>query len=400
MTLVDTPAAAPAEPSPPRTVLVADRPQGPKVGPRPVGGFAREDMLALGGALLSSGSFTFLLFGMLAPFSGRIGFVAVWFVLFLIVYAAMVSLDNDGPAVADRVMTAVLSALTMLVLIALTSVVVFVLYEARGALVNTNFYLEDMRSTGPGDPITQGGIRHAIFGSLIIVAISLLLTVPLGIACAVYLYESRSRLAETVRTIVTAMTALPSIVAGLFIFATFVLFFEQRSGFAASLAVSLMMLPIITRSADVVLRLVPGNLREASAALGAPTWRTVWHVVLPTARSGLSTAVILGVARGIGETAPVLLTSGSTATTNLNPFENAMMSLPLFTFDASRSPDPTLNGRAFGAAAVLMVMVLILFALARFLGGRPAGIQSKRQARSAAKRSAADEARMSGRSVE
>ena len=107
------------------------------------------------------------------------------------------------------------------------------------------------------------------------------------------------------------MTALPSILAGLFIFATWILILGfERSGLAASIAVSIMMLPIIIRSADVVLRLVPGNLREASAALGAPQWRTVWHVVLPTARSGLATAVILGVARGVGETAPVLLTVG------------------------------------------------------------------------------------------
>ena len=122
------------------------------------------------------------------------------------------------------------------------------------------------------------------------------------------------------RTVVDAMTALPSILAGLFIFATWILILGfERSGLAASIAVSIMMLPIIIRSADVVLRLVPGNLREASAALGAPQWRTVWHVVLPTARSGLATAVILGVARGVGETAPVLLTSGFTASLNVNP---------------------------------------------------------------------------------
>ena len=116
------------------------------------------------------------------------------------------------------------------------------------------------------------------------------------------------------------MTALPSIVAGLFIFATWVLILgQQRSGLAAALAISIMMLPIIIRSADVVLRLVPGNLREASAALGAPQWRTVWHVVLPTARPGLATSVILGVARGIGETAPVLLVSGITGAMNVEP---------------------------------------------------------------------------------
>ena len=145
----------------------------------------------------------------------------------------------------------------------------------------------------------------------------------------------------------------------------------ERSGLAASFAVSIMMLPIIIRSADVVLRLVPGNLREASAALGAPDWRTVRYVVLPTARSGLATSVILGVARGLGETAPVLLTSGITASMNLNPRSGPMMSLPLATFEFVRSPQPTLVARGFATAAVLMVLVLVLFTLAR-IARRPA----------------------------
>ncbi|MEO0494829.1 MAG: phosphate ABC transporter permease PstA [Actinomycetota bacterium] len=404
MTLIDEPPSAEVDleevrPARPRTVLPADRPQGPKVGPRQVGGVAREDLLALGGALVSSVSLTALLFGTFAAFSGRLGFTIVWFGLFIAIYAALVALDNDTPAVVDRVMTAVLSAATLLALVALASVIIYVLYGARGVLTNVNFYTEDMRATGPGDPLSSGGIRHAIIGTLIIISVALLLTVPLGIACAVYLYESRSRFAELVRTVVTAMTALPSIVAGLFIFATWVLILGYpRGGFAGSLAISLMILPIIIRSADVVLRLVPGSLREASAALGAPTWRTVWHVVLPTARSGLSTAVILGVARGIGETAPVLLTSGFTQTTNVNLFENAMLSLPLQTFEFSRSPDPLFQERGFATAAVLMVLVLALFALARFLGGRPAGVLSKRQIKAATRKSAADEERMAARS--
>jgi len=197
---------------------------------------------------------------------------------------------------------------------------------------------------------------------------------------------------------VTAMTALPSILAGLFIFATWILILgNQRSGLAASIAISIMMLPIIIRSADVVLRLVPGNLREASAALGAPQWRTVWHVVLPTARTGLTTSVILGVARGVGETAPVLLTAGFTATMNANPTKNPMVSLPLAAYELVRSPQPELIARGFGAAAVLMILVLALFTVARIFGGRPAGRLSKRQAKRAAARSTADLARFTSR---
>ncbi len=231
--------------------------------------------------------------------------------------------------------------------------------------------------------------------------LALVITVPLGLACAVFLNETRSRFGPPVRTIVDAMTALPSMLAGLFVFATWVLILGfERSGLAAAIAISIMMLPIIIRSADVVLRLVPGNLREAAAALGAPEWRTVRHVVLPTARSGLATSVILGVARGVGETAPVLLTSGVTASTNLNPLKGSMMSLPLATFEFVRSPQPSLYVRGFATAAVLMIVVLVLFAIARILGGRPAGRVTRRQATRLAARSARDVQRFDRRHTE
>ena len=152
---------------------------------------------------------------------------------------------------------------------------------------------------------------------------------------------------------------------------------------AAALAITVMMLPIVIRTSDVVLRLIAGNLREAAYALGASRWRTVWHVVLPTARSGLATAVFLGTARGIGETSPVLLTSGVTAVTNLNPFEGPMISLPLQVFDFVRSPEPSMIARGFGTAAVLLLLVLLLFLLARAIGGKGPGHLSNRGRRAA-----------------
>jgi len=142
----------------------------------------------------------------------------------------------------------------------------------------------------------------------------------------------------------------------------------------------------VIRASDVVLRLVPGNLTEAAEALGAPRWRTVWHVVLPTARSGLATAVILGTARGIGETSPVLLTAGYTAALNADPAHGPMVSLPLAVFSFVKSPEPTMIARGFGAAAVLMALVLVL-------GGRGPGQQTKRQARRTARASKRDAAR-------
>jgi len=144
----------------------------------------------------------------------------------------------------------------------------------------------------------------------------------------------------------------------------------EKSGFAASLAISVMMLPIMIRAADVVLRLVPGTLKEASVGLGAGQWQTVWRVVLPTSRSGLVTAIILATARGIGETSPVLLTSGSTAYLNVDPLHGPMVSLPLAIFQFVKSPEPTMIARGFGTAAVLMLLVVILFVIARVIGGQ------------------------------
>src|SRR5262249_30170030 len=146
-----------------------------------------------------------------------------------------------------------------------------------------------------------------------------------------------------------------------------------RSGFAAAMAISVMMLPIIARASDVVLRVVPGGLREAGLALGATHWRTVWHVVLPTARPGLATALILGIARGVGETSPVLLTSGASTFLNTNPFENTMNSLPLFVYFAVRSGQPIYIIRGFGAASLLLALVLALFTAARRIARQRGG---------------------------
>jgi len=349
------------------------------------------DLMNMGGAAVSAVSLTLLLFGRLAPLSGPLGFVVVAWLGFLAIYGLLVSMDDSRPVVVDKVMSAVLVSAWAVAMIALTSVIVFTLWKGKEALLTFNLYTQDMSNAGPADPITVGGIGHAIVGTLIIIGIAIVFTVPLGLACAVFLNEMHNRFARFVRTVVDAMTALPSILAGLFIFATWILILGfQRSGLAAAIAVSIMMLPIIIRSADVVLRLVPGNLREASAAVGAPEWRTVRNVVLPTARSGLATAVILGVARGIGETAPVLLTSGVTSTLNTNPSTNPMVSLPLGTFEFVKSPQPALIARGFATAAVLMVLVLVLFAIARVLGGRQAGQIGKRQAKRIRARSARD----------
>ena len=368
---------------------------------RQLGRVSRDGVLTVAGSGLSAIALTMLLWGRLMSFSGTFGFVAVAVALFILIFAAMTALTERGPAVIDRTMSALLSCAALVAIVALAAVVGFTIWRGAGALTKLNLYTEDMRFADSVTPLDVGGIRHALVGTLIQITIACILTVPLSITCAVYLTERRGALVEFVRTIVTAMTALPSVIAGLFIFVFWILTLGYpRSGLAASLALSIMMMPIMIRSADVVLRLVPGNLREASAALGAPQWRTVWHVVLPTARSGLTTAVILGIARGVGETAPVLLTAGFTANVNYNPFENAMVSLPLVTFQFVRTGSDLMDQRAFAAAAVLMIVVLTLFTIARVIGGRSAGELSKRQVARAKRQSQADLERIESLSEE
>ncbi|MEU6346611.1 phosphate ABC transporter permease PstA [Streptomyces sp. NPDC046977] len=350
--------------------------------PRRIGGADRNAVLALTGAAASGLCLAVLLFGELAPLSGALGFTVTAYLAFLAAYAILTGLEHDGPAIRDRVMTVVLWSAATVLFSALVLVVGFTLWRGRTALPHGNFFTQDMQAAGPLDPLSAGGIAHAMLGTLIMISIALAITVPLGLACAVYLNQVPGRFSRFVRTIVEAMTALPSIVAGLMVYATWILGLGmQKSGLAAAFAISVMMLPIVIRASDVVLRLVPGTLTEASEALGAPRWRTVWHVVLPTARSGLATAVILGTARGVGETSPVLLTAGFTAALNTDPLQGPMISLPLAVFNFVKSPEPTMIARGFGAAAVLMALVLVLFAIARVLGGRGPGQQTKRQAR-------------------
>jgi phosphate transport system permease protein len=375
---------------PPRHTTLPERnPAAPPVQPRRLRS-AVQGSFDVVGALITALCISTLLFGRLAALSGPIGFVIVNYVIFIATFALLVSLHEDRQAVIDRLATVMLWSAAIVMAGALVFILFYTFFRGRQALAHSNFYTQDLARAGSLSPLKVGGIKHAIVGTLWMISIAMVLTVPLGLMTAVYLSEVGGRLARVVRTIVEAMTALPSIVAGLFIFAAFVLVFHQQTAFAASLALAVDMLPIIIRAADVVLRLVPGTLREASAAVGSSRWRTTWHVVLPTARSGLATAVILGMARGLGETAPVLLTAGYTTILNTDPFKGPMVSLPLVAFTLVKSGIPTMQARGFAAASVLLVLVVALFALARFIGGRGPGNLSPRQRRRAARASTRD----------
>jgi len=358
-------------------------------------GVRRDTLVDAAGAAVTGVCVSALLFGRLAALSGPIGFVVVAYGVFILVYAVLVSLRDDGPAIRDAVMTAMLTSAACLAFAALVLVITFTIWRGRTALAHANFFTQDMSKAGPLAPITVGGVAHALVGTLWMIGIALILSVPLGLVCAVYLDQTRSRPALFVRTIVEAMTALPTILAGLFIYASWILTLGyQESGLAAALALSIMMLPYMIRTSDLVLRLVPNNIREASSALGAPRWRTVWHVVLPTARSGLATAVILATARGIGEASPVLLTAGFTTYINADPVHGPMVSLPLEALKLVASGEPTYVVRGFACAALLLFLILALFALARFIGGRGPGHLSRGQERRALRASAGDARRL------
>jgi len=355
--------------------------EGIEIGPRRRVRAARlDDRFNVLGAAAAGIALATLIFGWFTPLSGGVGWSIVAFLAFIGFYALLVSFSSDFQEVKDRVMAVLLASAGVVLFGALVFVVAFTLVRGQEALPHLNFFTQSMEKAGPLDGLDMGGIVHAILGTLIQIGMALVVTVPLGILTALFLNEVGGRFARFVRTISDAMTALPSIVAGLFVYsAIIVLITHQRSGFAASMAITVMMLPIVIRASDIVLRLVAGNLREAAYALGSTRWRTIWHVVLPTARPGLATAVILGTARGIGETSPVLLTSGVTAVVNLDPFAGPMISLPLQVFDFVKSPEPNMIARGFGAAAVLILLVLALFAIARLIGGRAPGDLTPRQ---------------------
>ena len=357
-------------PEPPATwVRAIDEPADARHAVRrAVGSASPQDRLVVLGSLAAAAALAWVLCFRLLPWGNPLAVVLVTFVLFLVVVTVATSASSDGPMVLDRLASAVISGGAALVGLALLSTVTFTFLRGAPALPHLSTFVDDMAGVGPRDPLDTGGVLHAILGSLLQIMIAVVVTVPLGFGTAVFMTEVGGRFARVVRTVVEAMTALPSIVAGLFVYTVLIVSLGvPRSGLAAAAALSVMMLPIIARAADVVLRVVPSGLREASLALGASRWRTVWDVVLPTARPGLSTALILGVARGIGETSPVLLTSGAASFVVLDPLGGVMNSLPLFIYTTVRSGEPLYVQRGFAAASILLALVLVLFVLARRL---------------------------------
>jgi phosphate transport system permease protein len=269
----------------------------------------------------------------------------------------------------DRAMRIVLLVLTLIALVPLVLIIYYLLKEGLGAW-SAHFFTTDPTGRFLGDP---GGIKSAIFGTILMVALASLIAIPFGVGVALYLveYGKRSRFANVVRYFIDVMTGVPSVVFGLFVY--IVLVVSQIGGtFAAwkgSVALALLMLPVVTRSAEVVLNLVPDSLREAALALGAPRWRVTLRVVLPTALPGLITGSMLAIARAAGETAPLLFTAAFVFGTQFD-LSQRMNSLPLQIFNDVGQAQDRLVQRAWGAALTLVLLVLLLTIIARLVQRR------------------------------
>ena len=236
-----------------------------------------------------------------------------------------------------------------------------------------HIFVQTMAATSYSDPLSKGGLLHAIVGTLYLILIATVISLPLSILTALYLTEIKGRAAGFIQFLVQAMSGVPSVVAGVFIYAALLLTTHLRgSTFIGALPLAILMIPTVTRTAQEVLNLVPNELREAGLALGATQWRTVLTIVVPAAKSGLITAVILGIARIAGETAPLLFTLGTTDKVNWNPFTGGQNALPYYVWSGLR--DGTEGGiqRAWSAILVLLILVLALFTTARIFGERKA----------------------------
>ena len=333
-----------------------------------------SDVLAVSGSLVGSFALVWLVYFDLLPLQGVLGFVVCWYAAFLLTFAGVSALEHPIPVVVDRVVGAVVALAALLVGVALLTVVWYTVWSGRHALPHANFFEASSAGVGPLSGLDRGGISHAVAGSLVQMLIAVAISLPLGLGTAVFMSEVGGWFTTLVRTVVEAMTAVPDLLAGLFVYVTLILKLHMaKDGLAAGIAIAVTMTPIIARSAEVALRIVPGALREAGLALGASQWQTVRRIVLPTARPGLATALILAIARGVGESAPLLIVSSASTFFNLNPTKDPMNSLPLYIFKGARSGQPLLIERAFGAATVLLFIVFVLFAVTRLLARQRGG---------------------------
>jgi len=318
-----------------------------------------------------------LLFAFVRGARGLVPVAALAYVFFVLGVVAASALVESGRRARDRLATVLVLGAFGTALVPLVAVLAVVI--SRGARrFDLEFFTHSLRGIGPTD--AGGGAYHAIVATLEQVALASAFAVPVGIFVAIYLVEyGRGAFAKTTSYVVDVMTGLPSVVAGLFVLAFFILYLQHGrgfSGFAGAMALGILMLPIVVRSTEEMLKLVPDGLREASYALGVPRWRTIVSIVIPTALPGIVTGVMLGVARIFGETAPILLVTFGTDSINLDPFHGPQSSLPLFVFQQASQPNRTAIDRAWTGALTLILIVMILNLTARLVARR-AGVRGR-----------------------
>ena len=318
--------------------------------------------------------------------------LAAWFIggvdpivaiLFVLLPLLLISLGSVGfvlkgkRGVPDAILIVVTIFLGTFVMVLLMSVV-WSLVEAGFSALSPHFIYQNNNYVTPTDGLEFGGVGHAILGTLLVVGLSTIITVPLGVATGVYLTETRSNGRGVVRVILQAMAGLPSVVAGLFVYSMLIVTgVTQYAGWLGALALVPLMLPTVSRVTEESLKLVPQELRNGALGLGASAWKAFFQVTLPAAKSGVVTAILLGVARVVGETAPLLLTVFPIAGTNLNLLSGGMATLPTYIYRFVALGFDTSIARAWGAALVLMILVGLLFGLARFVS-RPKSLKKKK----------------------
>jgi phosphate transport system permease protein len=304
------------------------------------------------------------------PMKGKLAYFAIFFIAYAILTSVFKGRQSGSAAAKDALVNSLVAIGAIVTVIPAASILATVLQKGLPG-ISFGLFTHDMSLATPTDPLNNGGLLHAITGTLTLVLIALILSVPIGILTALYLTEIKGRITGPIRFLVQAMSGVPSIVAGLFILSA-VLYPITRaySGLMGSLALTILMIPTIARTSEEVLNLIPNELREAGTALGGTQWRTVAMIVLPAAKSGLVTAIILGVARIAGETAPILLLTGGGDKVNPNAFNGPMGSLPYYIWKSFNAGSPEAITRAWAGLLVLVGLVLILFTSARYLGSR------------------------------
>lgn len=299
---------------------------------------------------------------------GLTGAIVFGLILHLVVVTGLSAAIEGRRRSVDRFVTNLVTGAFLLAMVPLVSLGITVISNGMARL-DAEFFNTSMRNvTGEG-----GGALHAMVGTLLITLATTVISVPLGLLTSIYLVEyGRGKLAKIITFFVDVMTGIPSIVAGLFAYAAFALFLGPgvRMGIIGAVALSVLMIPVVVRSSEEMLRLVPNELREASYALGVAKWLTIMKVVLPTSIAGITTGIMLSISRVIGETAPLLITAGFTASMNYNLFHDRMQSLPVFVytqFANQGNPAFAFLDRAWAAALVLILIVMALNLVARFV---------------------------------